>query len=82
MKVVTHRPKSYFLERASILPVAGLSKTEAIESTKDTFSALKVIPAAAVEVPTIQLKKSEPESSKTDQQPKMTSSRWCRGCQE
>jgi hypothetical protein len=27
MKVVTHRPKSYVLERAAILPVAGVSKT-------------------------------------------------------
>jgi hypothetical protein len=42
-KVVTHRQKSYFLERAAILPTLGVSKTEAIEAAEDTFSASKVI---------------------------------------
>jgi hypothetical protein len=42
-KVVTHRLKSYFLERAVILPVAGISKTGATESAEDTLSTSKVI---------------------------------------
>jgi hypothetical protein len=29
MKVVTHRTKSYFSERAAILPATGVSKTKA-----------------------------------------------------
>jgi hypothetical protein len=33
-----------FLERAAILPAAGVSKTEVIESAEDTLSASKVIP--------------------------------------
>jgi hypothetical protein len=37
MKVVTHRPKSYVLERASILPATGVSKTEVVESTEEVF---------------------------------------------
>lgn len=43
MKVVTHRPKSYFLERAALLPAAGSSKIEIVESTVDAFSASEVI---------------------------------------
>jgi hypothetical protein len=74
MKVVTHRPKSYFLERATIFPAAGVSETKAVKSAKDILPTLEVIPAAAaVEVPTIQLKKTEPESFKTDQQLKLQS---------
>jgi hypothetical protein len=42
-KVVTHRPKLYFLERAAMLPATGVSKTEAVESTKNTLSASEVI---------------------------------------
>ena len=42
-KVVTHWPKSYFLERAAILPTLGISKTEAVEAAEDTFSASEVI---------------------------------------
>jgi hypothetical protein len=43
MKVVTHRPKSYFFERAAILPAAGISQSEAVESAEDSLSASKVI---------------------------------------
>jgi hypothetical protein len=42
-KVVTHRPKSYFLERAAILPTAGVSKTEALEAAEETLSASEAI---------------------------------------
>jgi hypothetical protein len=42
-KVVTQRPKSYFLESATILPAAEVSKTETIEYAEDTLSALEVI---------------------------------------
>jgi hypothetical protein len=73
MKIVTHQPKSYVLERAVILPAAGVSKTEVVESAEDIFPTSEVIPAAAPEVHTIQLEKTEPESSKTDQQPKLQS---------
>jgi hypothetical protein len=61
------------LERAAILPAAGVSKTEVVESAKDIFPTSEVIPTAAAEVHTIQLEKTEPESSKTDQQPKQQS---------
>jgi hypothetical protein len=43
MKVVTHRSKSYFLERATLLPAAGSSKIEIVESVVDAFSASEVI---------------------------------------
>ena len=43
MKVITHQPKSYFLERAVILPAARVSKLEVIESVEDTLSASDVI---------------------------------------
>jgi hypothetical protein len=43
MKVVTHQPKSYFLERAVILRTAGGSKTEIVELAEDTLSASEVI---------------------------------------
>jgi hypothetical protein len=43
-KVVTHWLKSYFLERAIILPAVGVSKTEVVESAKDTLSASEVMP--------------------------------------
>ena len=42
MKVITHRPKSYFLERAAILSAAWGPKIEVVESTEDTLSALEV----------------------------------------
>jgi hypothetical protein len=66
MKVVTHRPKSYFSERAAILPAAGVSEIEAIKSAEDILPTSEVIPTAAAEVPTIQLEKTEPESSKAE----------------
>jgi hypothetical protein len=43
MKLVTHRPKSYFLERAAILPATGGSKAKVVESAEDTLSASEVI---------------------------------------
>jgi hypothetical protein len=73
MKVVTHRLKSYVLERAAILLAAGVSKIEAVESAEDIFPTSEVIPAAAAEVSTIQLEKTELESSKIEQQPKLQS---------
>ena len=42
-KVITHRPKLYFLERAARLPAVGASKTEAAEATEETLSASEVI---------------------------------------
>jgi hypothetical protein len=36
-------PKSYYLERAAILPAAQTSKTEAIEAAEETLLALEVI---------------------------------------
>jgi hypothetical protein len=42
-KVITHRPKLYFLERAARLPAVGASKTEATEATEETLSASEVI---------------------------------------
>jgi hypothetical protein len=42
-KFVTHRSKSYFLERAAILPAAGVSRTEAAESAEDTLLASELI---------------------------------------
>jgi hypothetical protein len=41
--VVTRRSKSYFLERAAILPAARVSKTEAAKATEEPLSALEVI---------------------------------------
>jgi hypothetical protein len=73
MKIVTRQPMSYILERAAILPTAGVSKTEVVEFAKDIFPTSEVIPTAAAEVHTIQLEKTEPESSKTYQQPKLQS---------
>jgi hypothetical protein len=66
MKVVTHRPKSYVLERAAILPAARVSKTEVVDPAEDIFPTLQVIPTAAAEVSTIQLEKTEPKSSKAE----------------
>ena len=53
MKVVTHRPKSYFLERAAILPAAESSKIEIIESAEDILPTSEVISVVGAEVPTI-----------------------------
>jgi hypothetical protein len=71
MKIVTHRPKSYFLERAAALPATEGSKIEAIESAKATLSAVEVIPTATAEATTAQLEKSKSKSLKSDQQPKL-----------
>jgi hypothetical protein len=71
MKVVTHRPKYYFLEKAAAVP--ALEKTEADESSEATFLALEVIPVAAVKAATAQLEKSEPDSFRTEQQLKLQS---------
>jgi hypothetical protein len=73
LKVVTHRSKSYFLEGAVTLLVAGVSKAKAVESAEDILPTSKVVSVAAAEVPTIQLEKSEPESSKSEQQSKLQS---------
>jgi hypothetical protein len=62
------------LERAAILPAAGVLKPKAVESAEDTLSVLEEIPVAASEASTIQLERSKSESSKTDQQTKMISS--------
>jgi hypothetical protein len=74
MKIVTHRPKSYFLERVVVLPAIEGSKIEVVESAEDTLSALEVIPAVVAEGPTIEREKSKSESFNTDQQPKVVSS--------
>jgi hypothetical protein len=71
MKVVTHRSKPYFLERTSALPAS--EKTKTVESFEATFSALEVVLVAAVETNTTQLEKSEPDSSRTEQQQKLQS---------
>jgi hypothetical protein len=42
-KVVTHQPKSYFLERAAMLHTTEVSKTEVVEATEEPLSALEVI---------------------------------------
>jgi hypothetical protein len=46
---------------------------KAIESTEATPSALEIIPAGTAEAAAAQLEKSEPESSRTKQQPKLQS---------
>jgi hypothetical protein len=46
---------------------------EAIESVEATPSALEIIPSGAAEAAIAQLEKSEPESSRTEQQPKLQS---------
>jgi hypothetical protein len=43
MKVLTHRPNSFYLERAAKLPTVETSKTEAAEAVEETLSALEVI---------------------------------------
>jgi hypothetical protein len=53
MKVVTHRPKSYFLERAALLPATESSKIEIIESAEDILPTSEVISVVGAEVPTI-----------------------------
>jgi hypothetical protein len=70
-KVLTHRAKLYSLERVVALPATKMM--EVVESAKATLSALEVMPSAAVEAATAQLEKSELESSRTEQQPKMQS---------
>jgi hypothetical protein len=42
-KVITHRSKSYFLERDARLSIAGASKTEAAKAAEETLSASEVI---------------------------------------
>jgi hypothetical protein len=43
VKVLTHWPKSFYLERATKLPTVETSKTEATEAVEETPSAPKVI---------------------------------------
>ena len=57
MKIVTHRPKSFVLERAAALPAAGGSKVEVVESAEATLSTLEVIPCAIAGATAAQLKK-------------------------
>jgi hypothetical protein len=59
------------LERTAALPAS--EKTEVVESFEAIFSALEVVLVAAVETTTAQLEKSEPDSSRTEQQPKLQS---------
>jgi hypothetical protein len=66
MKIVTHWPKSYFMERAAALPVVEGSKIEAIESAEATLLAVEVIPAAVAEATVVQLEMSKSESLKSD----------------
>jgi hypothetical protein len=42
-KVLTHRPKSYYLERAAKLPASGTSKTEIAEADEETLPSSEVI---------------------------------------
>jgi hypothetical protein len=42
-EVVNHRPKSYFLERATILSAAGGLKTEIVESAEYILTTSEVI---------------------------------------
>jgi hypothetical protein len=42
-EVVTHRPKSYFLKRAAILPAVGVSNIKVVEAAEETLSASEVI---------------------------------------
>jgi hypothetical protein len=71
MKIVTHWPKSFVLERAAALPAAEGSKVETVESVEATLSALEVIPYATAEATTAQLEKLKSESLKSDQQSKL-----------
>jgi hypothetical protein len=68
-KVLTHRSKSHSLERVAAL--SAIEMTEAIESTEATLSALEIIPVGTAEATAAQVEKSEPESSRTEQQPKL-----------
>jgi hypothetical protein len=60
MKIVTHRPKSFVLERAAALPAAEGSKVET--AAEATLSAFEVIPSAIAEATTSQLEKLKSES--------------------
>jgi uncharacterized protein (DUF4213/DUF364 family) len=42
-KMLTHRLKLYFLERAAKLPIAGTSKTETVEAAEEALPASEVI---------------------------------------
>jgi hypothetical protein len=55
-KVLTHRSRSYSLERAAALPAT--EKMEVVESAEATPSALEIIPAGSAEAATAQLEKS------------------------
>jgi hypothetical protein len=67
MKIVTHRPKSFVLERAAALPAAGGSKVEVAESAEATLSTLEIIPYVTAGATTAQLEKLKSESLKSDQ---------------
>jgi hypothetical protein len=70
-KVLTHRSKLHFLERVVALP--STEKMEVVEYAEATPSALEIIPAEAAEAATAQLEKSELESSRVEEQPKLQS---------
>jgi hypothetical protein len=71
MKIVTHWPKSFVLERAAALLAAEGSKVETAEPAKATLSAFEVIPSAIAEATTAQLEKLKSESLKSDQKLKL-----------
>jgi hypothetical protein len=70
-KVLTHWAKSHSLERAVALPAT--EKIEVVEFAEATPYALEIIPVEAAEAATAPLEKSEPESSRTEQQSKLQS---------
>jgi hypothetical protein len=70
MKFVTHRPKSFVLERAVALSVVEGPKVEGAEPTEATLPALEVISSAMSRATTAQLEKLQ-KVLKSDQQPKL-----------
>jgi hypothetical protein len=70
-KIITHQSKSHSLERAATPPVT--EKMETVGSTEATLSTLEIILVAVVKTATVQLEISEPEISRTMQQPKLQS---------
>jgi hypothetical protein len=68
-KVLTHRLRSYFLQRAAALPAT--EKMETVESVEATPSTLEIIPTGAAKAAAAQLEKSEAGSSRTEQHPKL-----------
>jgi hypothetical protein len=71
MKIVTHRPKYFVLERPATMRAAKGSKVDVAESAKATLLALEVIASATAEATTAQLEKLKSESLKSDLQPKL-----------